>query len=428
MKFISFLFAMFLLIGSGACQDSSKLLVGTAKVNITPDEPVILAGYPGWMQSKRVSEGIHDSLYCRATFLKIGDDKVLLISSDLIGNYTTYEFFRDAIMENTGLKADEVFLSCTHTHSGPVITSDEEYKNTNNYKYTQKLKNHFIEAANKAMAVASPGSLEMNNAYAPIGVNRRILVFSPDRWPHDGGLVKMGRNSQGLTDNEFLVLKMTNENGNDACLFNYSCHNRSLNAKNKMISSDFFGVSEQLIEKIIGEDMVASAFAGASGDIDPYCVTTGFNTENYWTPETELMGAMLGQEVITRYRSEGSQINPNSIKTAISEMKLPARKYDEYITNDSLPKVGLNVTVASIGEVAIIGLSCEAAVEIGMAIKDASPFKYNFIITHCNGSSGYLSPKEFYKERGYEVFISPFGPEAADLVVKEALNLLYQQH
>ena len=40
----------------------------------------------------------------------------------------------------------------------------------------------------------------------------------------------------------------------------------------------------------------------------------------------------------------------------------------------------------------------------------------------------YLSPKEYYTERGYEVTYSRFGPEAADIVVKKTLTMLYKQY
>ena len=59
------------------------------------------------------------------------------------------------------------------------------------------------------------------------------------------------------------------------------------------------------------------------------------------------------------------------------------------------------------------------------AIKSASPFKYTFVITHCNGASGYLVPAELYKEGGFELRVCPFGIEATDIVVKKALRMLY---
>jgi len=63
--------------------------------------------------------------------------------------------------------------------------------------------------------------------------------------------------------------------------------------------------------------------------------------------------------------------------------------------------------------------------EIGMAIKAGSPFKHTFVITHCNGSSGYLPPSELYKEGGYEVTSTRFEIGSADMVVKKALRMLY---
>jgi hypothetical protein len=63
--------------------------------------------------------------------------------------------------------------------------------------------------------------------------------------------------------------------------------------------------------------------------------------------------------------------------------------------------------------------------EIGMEIKKGSPFKNTFIITHCNGSSGYLAPAELYKEGGYEISATRFEIGSSDMVVKKALRMLY---
>lgn len=70
----------------------------------------------------------------------------------------------------------------------------------------------------------------------------------------------------------------------------------------------------------------------------------------------------------------------------------------------------------------------EVDVSIGNKIKNASPFKHIFIFTHCNGGEGYLSPKESYKERGYEVLYDPYGPKAEDIGTKSILEELYKQY
>jgi hypothetical protein len=61
-----------------------------------------------------------------------------------------------------------------------------------------------------------------------------------------------------------------------------------------------------------------------------------------------------------------------------------------------------------------------------MSIKAASPFKFTFVITHCNGAAGYLPPEHLYIEGGYEISSSPFAPKAADMVVKQAVKMLHE--
>ena len=77
---------------------------------------------------------------------------------------------------------------------------------------------------------------------------------------------------------------------------------------------------------------------------------------------------------------------------------------------------------------AFVGFNVEMITEIGLEIKKGSPFRHTFIITHCNGSSGYLVPAEFYKEGGYEVTTTRFAIGSSDMVVKKALKMLYDLH
>jgi neutral ceramidase len=69
-------------------------------------------------------------------------------------------------------------------------------------------------------------------------------------------------------------------------------------------------------------------------------------------------------------------------------------------------------------------LDCELFVELGKAIKTSSPFKSTFILTHCNGGSGYLPTARAYREGGYEVDLTGFAPEAADALVGRAAKML----
>ena len=190
-----------------------------------------------------------------------------------------------------------------------------------------------------------------------------------------------------------------------------------------MISGDVLGLASQFVEKVLGPDVVAPAFAGASGDIDPwYRVLPGFETENGWVPEPVLLGNLLGTEVVHAFRAAKTGDADTTIRTGIATLELPG-KPSSGGENEPATKP-LCVTTARIGDVAFIGLGCELLTEVGMAIKAVSPYPNTFIITHCNGSAGYLPPKHLYEEGGYEIESSRFAPEAAEILVKEAQKML----
>ncbi|GAG20970.1 unnamed protein product, partial [marine sediment metagenome] len=203
----------------------------------------------------------------------------------------------------------------------------------------------------------------------------------------------------------------------------------SLGPRNYQISGDLHGIAEQFVEKIVAKGVISPAFAGASGNIDPWfriCPT--FNIEPGWTPEPVLLATMLGEEVVRVFRDIKKTDAGGEIKTDFITMQLPGKKRGKAIKEESCPPTPLNVTAARVGDVAFIGIGCEVLTEIGMAIKAASPYKYTFVVTHCNGASGYLPPKPLYKEAGYEVTSSRFAPDAADMVVKQALKMLYEMY
>jgi hypothetical protein len=246
------------------------------------------------------------------------------------------------------------------------------------------------------------------------------------------GSITLGRNPYGPTDKEVLVLKIINSDGKPAgALFDYATHATSLGPGNFIISGDVLGISEQFVEKILGSDFIAPVFAGASGNIDPwYRILPSFNTDNGWIPETVLLGTLLGEEVVHVYNDIKDVAPGGVISSAIETIQCPGKKPDqkegELPSPDQPKTVPVTITAAHIGtDVAFIGFNVEMLTEIGMAIKAGSPFKHTFIITHCNGASGYLPPAALYKEGGYEVSSTHFAIGSDEIVIKKALRMLY---
>jgi len=408
----------------GVCSAASKgaLRAGTAKIDITPDKPVKMSGYGA---RTALSKDVHDPLSARVVAFENDGQRLVLVSSDLLGFYGgTAEYFRKVILSEFKLKPGELFLTAIHTHDGPTLTIDKEKGHPNNLEYTNALEGKLIEVIRKAMKNTGPVRIGAGVGYSPVGINRRELRFDSS----GNSQIKLGRNPYGPTDKEVLVLKLAKPDGVAvASLFDYATHATCLGGKNLTVSGDVLGLAEQFVEKILGEEILAPAFAGASGNIDPWFrVLPGFNTEPGWIPEPVLLGTMLGEEVIHVYRDIGDLSEGGDIGASFVTLKLPGKSKGELEIKRDHPPTPYNITVAKVGDIGFVGLGGEVLTEIGMSIKAASPFKHTFVITHCNGAAGYLAPEHLYIEGGYEISSSPFAPKAADIVVKQAVKMLHE--
>jgi hypothetical protein len=349
----------------------------------------------------------------------------VIVSSDLLGYYGgTAEQFRKVILSEFELKPGELFLTAIHTHDGPTLTMDKEKGHPNNLEYTNALETKLVEVIRKALKNTGPVHIGAGVGYSPVGMNRRELQFDSS----GNSQIKLGRNPYGPTDKEVLVLKVAKPDGVAvASLFDYATHATCLGGKNLTISGDVLGLAEQFVEKILGQEIIAPAFAGASGNIDPWFrVLPGFNTEPGWIPEPVLLGTLLGEEVVHVYRDIENLSAGGDIKASFATLDLPGKERGETEIKKDCPPTPYNITVARVGDIGFVGLGGEVLTEIGMSIKAASPFKHTFVITHCNGAAGYLPPEHLYIEGGYEISSSPFAPKAADMVVKQAVKMLHQ--
>jgi neutral ceramidase len=400
----------------------STLRAGTAKIDITPERPVKMAGYSA---RTALSEDVHDPLSARVVAFENNGKRLVLVSSDLIGYYNgSAEHFRKAILSEFNLEPGELFLTAIHTHDAPALTMDKEKGHPNNLEYTNTLETKLIEVIGKALKNAAPVRVGVGVGYCPVGANRRELHFDSS----GNSSIRLGRNPYGPTDKEVLVMKLARPDGAAvASLFDYATHATCLGGKNLTISGDVIGLSEQFVEKILGQEVIAPAFAGASGNIDPWFrVLPGFNIEPGWIPEPVLLGTFLGEEVVHVYRDIDNLSAGGDIKTSFVTIELPGKARGGAEVKKDHPPTPYNITVAKVGDIGFVGLGSEVLTQIGMSIKAASPSKFTFVITHCNGAAGYLPPANLYVEGGYEIESSPFAPKAADMVAKQAIKMLYE--
>src|SRR5207244_1103349 len=85
----------------------------------------------------------------------------------------------------------------------------------------------------------------------------------------------------------------------------------------------------------------------------------------------------------------------------------------------------VEVQVISLGDqVAWVSLPGEIFVELGLAIKKASPFPYTMIAELANGSIGYIPDKPAYAQGNYEVVSARCAEGSGEMLVEAAVRLL----
>ena len=250
---------------------TGNLHAGFSAIDITPLRPVKLYGYSS---RTAYSEGIHDPLSARAVVFENNGKKVVLVSCDL-GSFENDVFstVQKSITEKFGLDESELFLATIHSHSSPILSLDPAEGDPANIEYTKSLAEKLITVIGDAIKNLKPVSTAIGKGSSPVGANRREM--KPD------GSVTLGRNPDGVTDKEVLVMKVKTNDGKDlGAIFDYATHSTSLGWLNLKVSGDVLGLSAQFVEKILGGNVIAPVFAGASGNIDPwYRVLPGFNDE-----------------------------------------------------------------------------------------------------------------------------------------------------
>lgn len=151
----------------GAGVSADQLLVGAARVEVTPPLPIVMAGYPP--SRPDASKAAHP-LYARATVLEMGSLRIGFVSVDLL---TLPEAIAQKIRDRLApLGLSDVWIAVTHSHSSfggydPRLIS--ELAGTGTYREAAELA--VISAASQAVEDAAkslkPATVEVGSGKFP---------------------------------------------------------------------------------------------------------------------------------------------------------------------------------------------------------------------------------------------------------------------
>lgn len=376
------------------------LMAGTAKINITPRTPIPMSGYGG---RNDPFKGVHDDIFARVIVLSDGKNKAALISAETIGiSNTFWKDFTETLEKKTGIKKEFVLLSAVHNHNGPVTNVYDENNDPEILSYIEELKEKIIAATKDAMNKMVPVSIGVGKGECKMNINRRAQ--------NGKGEITLGMNPYGPCDHEVGVIRIDDKAGKPiSVIMNWPCHGVVLGPKNYLITGDWPGAASAYVEKVYGENFIAPVIIGASGDINPlYGPHIDFESNSSYAFGKDAIGEDLGKESV-RVAKELKTFSSALINASQRVISLPVKEKEKEpgkfqqpksVENDSLK---VRLSVVKIGNIILTGVSGEVFNEISVKMRNQSPYAFTFMITHCNGSSGYLVTDDAYAEGGYEV-------------------------
>lgn len=442
----------------------SVLKVGFARSNITPPLGIAITGY----FKPRFAKGVLDDLEVSAMALELDETRVLLINFDHLGlEQVLSNDFRENASAQTGVPAENIILSATHTHTGPSL--DRKSEDPLVKEYITLVRRRIADTAVLALADLTEAKMGFGKGTAPnVAFVRRYVM-------KDGSVkTNPGVNNPdivrpiGATDESVNVIRFDRVDGETVVFVNFANHPDVVGGE--LISADWPGLLRRDIEKFL-PNTKCIFFNGAQGDVNHVNVhPTGGYLNDMFMDFDDVSRGYAHSEYIARVVMGGvlqafDKVEYVEVDRLLSSQKVinvPSNMPDKkdipeaHRINDlhlagrdaELPYQGMMLTTivaeagrmvrlengpeafdmrlsaVVIGPVAIIGIPGEPFTGIGMGLKATEGFDMVLPCCLTNGSQGYFPMQDSYDEGGYEARSSNFKAGVAEFIIKEGKELL----
>jgi hypothetical protein len=440
---------------------TEPLQVGVAEIDITPPVACRMAGY----FNERLATGTHDPLHAKAMVLRQGATQIALVSCDLVGislGVTTNA--RVQASQRTGIPVTNIVVCATHSHTGPLFEgplreyfhelAEQKFLHDPQEKvyYPAFLIERVVKVLAAAQANLRPAELQAGVAMQKgLSFNRRYwmkngkVVFNPGQLNPD--IVRPA----GPTDPDVGILLARDAATKQpfAGLTVFATHSDTVGGT--LYSADYEYCLEQTLRAAFGKDYLSAFGLGTCGDINHIDVSRKEPTSGLAVAER--LGSTLGRTVIAAapdlpfIRTPALAVRSTTLQVpfqqATPEQVADAREIMQKFcdTNTTfLAKVAAvrTLDLAGLGptrpmevqgfrldsETAIVCLPCEIFVELGLAIKHASPFRHTLVISVCNDRPSYVPTRKAFAEGSYEVTNARVKPGAGEMLVAATVRLL----
>ncbi|MEC9093080.1 MAG: neutral/alkaline non-lysosomal ceramidase N-terminal domain-containing protein [Planctomycetota bacterium] len=437
---------------------AEELKIGTAVVDITPPVPYRMSGY----FSERLSTGIKDRLSAKTIVLVQGKTQGAIVFCDLIGiSPKVSSKVRSTAEKKHGIPASNISIMATHSHTGPLYFGalrkhfhDRIVKSTGSdpheaIDYPEQLTTQLVDSIGKALANTQPARLQA-------GIAKEKRLSFNRRFHMKGGGVRFNPGQQnpdilrvaGPIDPEVGIISFSrlNQTNPFAALVSFALHLDTVGGSE--YSADYPKHLQDRLREKNGKEFVSFFGAGTCGDINHIDIKIkGRRT-------AKEIGSLLAETVLskfptlepvdhpalailsTRFAAPLQTFSQQETQLAIrnmhwvdsSKLSFLERVQAYKITAIGL-RIGDSIPLEVHGfrlskKIAIVTLPGEVFVDIGIAIKTASPFETTIVMELANDAPGYIPTRKAFAEGSYETVNSRVQPGNGEKMATEAIRLL----
>jgi len=373
----------------------------------------------GYALRDKPAEGKFMSLWIKALALEDGEGhRGVILTSDTLGiPQSIYRNVSAMLQAKFALKPEQVILSASHTHCGPVLRSAlydayplDENQRALIEKYSTQLETNIVETVGRALAALVPARIAAGQGNAGFAVNRRN---NPEgnvpQFIAQGAL-------KGPTDHSVPVLAVSTLDGKlKAVLFGYACHNTVMSFY--QWSGDYAGFAQIALEKS-HPGATAMFFMGCGGDQNPLPRKELTFAERYGNmlasaveetlispPQTLEPRLQTKMEIITLDfgpTPTDAELETMSHDKADSHRRWANRLLAQLKSGKSLPRnYPYPIQAWRLGDQLMVTLGGEPVVDYSLKFKQQFGAQ-NWVAGYCNDVMTYIPSLRVLKEGGYE--------------------------
>jgi neutral ceramidase len=382
---------------------ATRFLIGFSKVNLTPSEPVALAGYGNRKGKKYTS--VADSIFVRTIVINNGFKKVAIVSADLLLIPPNVTLALEQQLPSIGFQMQDVFLGATHTHNS-IGNWGEGAAGFIYGSYEESMIQFITSKIISSIILASEKTLEGNIKYGKVAnanaVGNRLVKDGPE-------------------DPYLRMIEFNRTDGTKLLFLSYTAHATCLYSRDLELSRDYPG---KLVDQLEGSGYdFAMYMAGAVGSHKPGAPEYGWTCFD-WMADELAQSVSRAKDSLTNIDGFVLQAFRTPLHLADPQVKVtPDLKVRSWLFRSALGEYPVSISGLKIGNLIVLGVPADFSGEFNPSLDSVATAQNQHLITTSfnGGYIGYLTPQKYYDNKYFETQLMNWYAPGTGEFVRDAM-------